>query len=103
MSGEKLPVTPAEVPPDAASGPMLDVRVIVPRDRHSLILGRFEGLPPGDSFVLINDHDPRPLYYQFQAELTGRFTWEYLASGPEVWKVRIGKRPVGPDSPSREP
>ena len=103
MSGRSLDETPAVVPPDTVLEPMLDVRTIIPRDRHPLILGRFEGLRPGDSFVLINDHDPRPLYYQFQAELTGRFTWEYLASGPEVWKVRIGKRPLGSGSPTQEP
>ena len=103
MTGENLADTPAAVSSDSTPGPMLDVRAIVPRERHPLILGRFGGLHPGDSFVLINDHDPRPLYYQFQAELTGQFTWEYLASGPEVWKVRIGKRPVGSSSPSQEP
>jgi uncharacterized protein (DUF2249 family) len=41
--------------------------------------------------VLVNDHDPKPLYYQFQAELGEPFQWEYLESGPEVWKVRIGR------------
>jgi uncharacterized protein (DUF2249 family) len=40
---------------------------------------------------LVNDHDPKPLYYQFQAELGPIFTWDYLETGPEVWKVRITK------------
>ena len=39
----------------------------------------------------MNDHDPKPLYYRFQAEMGGQFQWEYPESGPEVWKVRIGK------------
>ncbi|MBX6351258.1 MAG: DUF2249 domain-containing protein, partial [Clostridia bacterium] len=30
-------------------------------------------------------------YYQFAAEEPGRFTWEYVESGPEVWRVRIGR------------
>jgi len=69
----------------------LDVRTIVPRERHPLIFGTFRKLAPGDAFLLVNDHDPKPLYYQFQAELGEPFQWEYLESGPEVWKVRIGR------------
>ncbi len=69
----------------------LDVRDVVPRERHTMIFDTFSGLKPGEAFVLINDHDPRPLYYQFQAEHTGQFSWEYLEQGPEVWRVRIGR------------
>ena len=39
----------------------------------------------------MNDHDPKPLYYQFKAEQPEKFTWTYLAQGPEVWRVRIGR------------
>ena len=69
----------------------VDVRTIVPRERHPLIFNTFHGLAPGETFLLVNDHDPKPLYYQFKAELGDVFDWEYLESGPEVWKVRIGK------------
>ncbi len=69
----------------------LDVRPMAPRLRHSQIFSMFEELAPGQSFVLVNDHDPKPLYYQFQAEHTGEFTWDYLEHGPEEWRVRIGK------------
>ncbi|HEX7091339.1 MAG TPA: DUF2249 domain-containing protein [Longimicrobiales bacterium] len=70
----------------------LDVRVIPPREKHPTIFRTFEELAPGGSFVLINDHDPRPLRYQFEAEMPGKFGWEYLEQGPEVWRVRILKR-----------
>ena len=73
------------------AGTTIDVRTIVPRERHPLIFDTFRNLSPGASFLLVNDHDPKPLYYQFQAEMGGQFQWEYLESGPEVWKVRIGK------------
>jgi len=69
----------------------LDVRQLVPRERHGLIFETFENLAPGQAFVLVNDHDPKPLYYQFQAEHTGLFTWDFLEQGPEVWRVRIGR------------
>ncbi|MGH7906125.1 MAG: DUF2249 domain-containing protein [Candidatus Binataceae bacterium] len=69
----------------------LDVRNVAPRERHTLIFDTYTSLKPGEAFVLINDHDPKPLYYQFQAEHTGQFSWNYLEEGPEVWRVRIGR------------
>lgn len=71
---------------------LLDVREVVPRERHTLIFDTFAALKPGDAFVLVNDHDPRPLYYQFEAEHTGQFSWEYLEQGPAVWRVKIARR-----------
>jgi len=41
--------------------------------------------------VLVNDHDPKPLYYQLAAEHPDRFSWDYLEAGPEAWRVRIGR------------
>jgi uncharacterized protein (DUF2249 family) len=73
------------------SQPQLDVRDLVPRERHPLIFRTFGALAAGEAFVLVNDHDPKPLYYQFQAESTGQFSWEYLEQGPDVWRVKIGK------------
>jgi uncharacterized protein (DUF2249 family)/iron-sulfur cluster repair protein YtfE (RIC family) len=70
---------------------LLDVREIAPRQRHEMIFDRFNALKPGEALVLVNDHDPKPLYYQFKAELDGLFTWDYLEQGPEVWQVRIGR------------
>lgn len=69
----------------------VDVCEIPPRERHALIFGSFDRLSPGEALMLINDHDPKPLFYQFQAESNGKFTWDYLETGPDVWRVRIGK------------
>lgn len=69
----------------------IDVRDMVPRERHPLIFRTFDELGHGESFELINDHDPKPLYYQFQAERPGQLDWEYLEEGPETWRVRISK------------
>jgi uncharacterized protein (DUF2249 family) len=79
----------SDVDPTAAT---LDVREIPPRDRHPRIFETFEALNAGEAFDLVNDHDPKPLRYQFEAEHNGRFTWDYLDQGPEVWRVRIGRR-----------
>ena len=69
----------------------IDVRTVAPRDRHPLIFATWEALQPGEAFTLVNDHDPKPLFYQFSAEQPGRFTWEYVEQGPDVWRVAIGK------------
>ncbi|MEB2284704.1 MAG: hemerythrin [Polyangiaceae bacterium UTPRO1] len=72
-------------------GSPLDVRTIPPPQKHPTIFSTFQALSAGESFTLINDHDPKPLYYHFNAEMPGQFEWEYLEEGPQVWRVRIGK------------
>ena len=74
-----------------APDPDLDVRDLRPAQRHVTIFDAYRGLVPGAGFVLVNDHDPKPLRYQFEAEHAGQFTWDALESGPEVWRVRIGR------------
>ncbi|HBQ59058.1 MAG TPA: hemerythrin [Balneolaceae bacterium] len=70
----------------------LDVRIIPPPQKHPTIFKTFENLEKDEAFILVNDHDPKPLRYQMSAMLGDEvFDWEYLEEGPEVWKVRIGK------------
>ncbi len=70
----------------------LDVTTIAPRDRHPLIFRTFDELQKGGTVSLVNDHDPKPLYYSFLHEREGQFEWEYLEHGPTTWKVRITKK-----------
>ncbi len=69
----------------------LDIRPVIPREKHPKIFSAFDSLKPGETFQLINDHDPLPLYYQFQAEKKEQFGWEYVEKGPTVWRVNISK------------
>ncbi len=69
----------------------LDVRPIIPREKHPSIFSTFDSLTKGETLQLINDHDPKPLFYEMSAERIGQFFWEYVESGPEVWKVNIKK------------
>jgi uncharacterized protein (DUF2249 family) len=78
----------------------LDVRHQPRGRRHELIFDSFSALPQDEAFVLVNDHDPKPLQSQFESKHAGQFTWEYLERGPEVWRVQIGRRrPVSPALP----
>lgn len=77
--------------PEGADANVVDVRSLVPAERHRMIFQIVNRLAPGASFVLVNDHDPKPLYYQIEAEHPKQFSWTYLERGPQVWRVEIGK------------
>jgi uncharacterized protein (DUF2249 family) len=82
-----MPASTAASTPDS-----IDVRSLIPMQRHQKIFELVGQLAPGRGFVLINDHDPKPLYYQLEAEHPGQFSWTYLESGPEVWRVEIARK-----------
>lgn len=70
---------------------VVDVRVLAPAQRHATIFQLVNELTAGAAFTLVNDHDPKPLYYQLEAEYPKQFSWTYLERGPDVWRVEIGK------------
>ncbi len=67
----------------------VDARVLPVPQKHPTIFRAFDELAVGTAMLLVNDHDPKPLYYTFAAERAGEFEWRYLESGPEVWQVEI--------------
>jgi uncharacterized protein (DUF2249 family) len=69
----------------------LDVRTLADGQRHESIFAAYNDLVPGETFVLVNDHDPKSLRYQFEAQHQDAFSWEYLEAGPSDWRVRIGR------------
>jgi len=75
--------------------PVFSAQVVAPnfapKDKHRIIFETFEALEPGTTMELINDHNPKPLYYEFKIERTGTFEWAYIEEGPEVWRVAITK------------
>jgi uncharacterized protein (DUF2249 family) len=80
-----------DTPGTSEQSETLDVRTIPPAQRHPTIFQRFETLPVGGGFTLVNDHDPKPLYYQLSFEYSGQLGWDYLEQGPVVWRVRISR------------
>ena len=74
-------------------------RIVVPtvprEQRHATIFTRFDALAVGGAFEILNDHDPMPLYFQFDQLRAGQFTWDYLQRGPEEFLVRIGRTRAG--------
>jgi len=77
---------------DGAEQPtVIDVRRIARGGRHPRVFARYARLAPGEAFILVNNHDPKPLRREFEAIHAGAFSWDYLQTGPEEWRVRIGR------------
>jgi uncharacterized protein (DUF2249 family) len=72
-----------------AAPTVVDVRSLEPRTRHPLIFKTLDGLKAGEALLLVNDHDPKPLFYQIQAERPGQVSWEPQEQGPERWAILI--------------
>jgi uncharacterized protein (DUF2249 family) len=67
----------------------LDLRPMAPFERHEKIFKTWGTLQTGETLRIINDHNPNPLYYRFEAEHKGKFQWEYEQERPRDWVVKI--------------
>lgn len=74
----------------------LDVRPLRKPDKHPTIFATYQRLSVGESFVLVNNHDPKHLHDEFEADHAGSYDWEYLEKGPAVWRIRITKLAATP-------
>ena len=73
----------------------IDAQSIPPHARHATIFATFAELAPGQAMELVNNHDPRPLFFQFQNSVPGQFDWNYLEEGPQTWRVAIKRTKAG--------
>lgn len=67
----------------------LDVRQMPPWERHPKIFEVWESLEVGDTIQLVNDHNPKPLHYEFIMEREGQFDWRSEEKGPQEWVAWI--------------
>ncbi len=70
---------------------ILIVSDLSPQLKHPTIFGRFDELAPGESLIIHNDHDPKPLYFQLINQKGNIFSWEYLEQGPQLFRIKITK------------
>jgi len=73
----------------AQSDAVVDVRGLPRFLRHAAIMDLFDALRPGESFVIVNDHDPAPLRTHFESRTACGHAWDYLERGPAAWLVRL--------------
>ena len=80
----------------APGGRTLDLRQTPRERRHSTVFYAFDTLGIGDSFLLVNDHDPQPLHAQMEQLRPGELTWEYEIQGPYEFRIKVSR--VAPSS-----
>jgi uncharacterized protein (DUF2249 family) len=81
----------------------LDVRSLRKPDKHPAVFAAYNALEPGESFVLVNSHDPIHLEDEFKVEHTGSYGWDYLERGPRVWRIQISKLSARPPIGTTQP
>lgn len=72
----------------------LDLREVPPPQRHPKIHRAFESLDSGDILQIVNDHDPKPLFYEFSAEVDtfDADGYEVEQQGPETFVASLPKK-----------
>jgi len=72
----------------------LDLREIPPADRHPKIHDAFDSLESGEALELVNDHEPKPLFYEMQAEVPefDAEAYEVEQRGPTEFVARLPKK-----------
>jgi uncharacterized protein (DUF2249 family)/quercetin dioxygenase-like cupin family protein len=85
-------------PSDAAAwnaldprGRTLDFRQTPRERRHSTVFYAFDTLGVGESFLLVNDHDPQPLHAQMEQLRPGELAWEYEVQGPYEFRIKVSR------------
>jgi regulator of cell morphogenesis and NO signaling len=84
----QVPIIPTEKEDDI----ILNIPALEPQQKHQLIFNVFDILKTGDSFIIHNDHDPKPVSYQLKAMHGDVFDWEYILQGPAWWDIRVTRK-----------
>jgi uncharacterized protein (DUF2249 family) len=87
---------------DPSAFERLDARDLPCEQRFKRIMGAWHALRPGQAFVLVNNIDPLPLYYQLNTQFGGDLEWRYLQRGPEVFEILVGRLPDEQEAPATE-
>lgn len=75
---------------------VLDVRGMRKPDKHPAISAAYDALSVGESFVLVNDHDPQHLREELDRDYGPGYAWDYLNRELRDWQIRITKRASTP-------
>lgn len=74
---------------------VIDARPLPCPERRARVFAAAGMLAPGESFLLVNDHDPRPLHGHLCRGYGVAWVWSYELPGPEVYVVRVGRPAEG--------
>ena len=59
---------------------------------NDVVLSHFDSLPVGEKMILINNSDPSYVFIELEDKRYGKFEWDYIEEGPDVWKVSLAKK-----------
>ena len=76
---------------DSPPAGVVDVRSLPCILRHAAITDRFDGLRPGESFVIVTDHEPAALRTRFDDRAEWPCAWVDHVGGPDAWRVRVSR------------
>lgn len=71
------------------------MRQIEPGQKYTAVFQCFDDLKEGESLIIRNDRDAKPLHYQLLAERGNVFNMEYLVRGPDLFEVKITRKMSG--------
>lgn len=80
----------------ADASEVIDVRTIPKPERHPLIITAYRKLEVGSWLTLVNDHEPKHLKDEMEAEFAEAVGWEPLPATDDGFRVRISKRAATP-------
>jgi uncharacterized protein (DUF2249 family) len=71
----------------------LDAREIPPVQRHQKIHAAFDELDSGETLTIVNDHEPKPVFYEMRAEVDAfdAERYEVEQRGPEEFVAKFPK------------
>ena len=75
--------------PESSRESVVDTRDAGGESCAALANRAFEALRPGDHFLLVADHDPKPLHHMLRAERPEQVGWEAVEQGPDRWQARV--------------
>ena len=67
--------------------------------RHGTVSYAFDKLGIGESFLLVNNHDPQPLHAQMEQLRPGELAWEYEAQGTDEFRIKVSRMTPSPMPP----
>lgn len=74
----------------------VDVRGYPTWERHPRVFAAFDAMPVGSDLVVVSDHEPRPLRYEFDEQRGGAFVWEQRRLDEQLWHAVITRVPLEP-------
>ena len=70
---------------------IMDVRGLIPSERHGPIRAALAALPAGRILIVINDHNPQGLFFELEAmpESAGKYEYQAEEKGERCWHAVI--------------